>query len=126
MVKVGRNTHYLHQIPFLLQSGRFIAKISPICHFEEFLDSLEDRLLAASKRSQRFLFPHLVSHRYQSGSILITTNKGIKDWPEILAGDEVLATANLDRLLHNSHVLDINGRSYHLRDLERAMLGSIA
>ena len=37
------------------------------------------------------------------------------------AGDEVLATAILDRLLHRSHVLDIKGRSYRLRDLERVV-----
>jgi DNA replication protein DnaC len=75
-------------------------------------------------RQEASLFFRLVSHRYQRGSILITTNKGIKDWPEILAGDEVLATAILDRLLHNSHVLDVKGRSYRLRDLERAVTRS--
>ena len=74
-------------------------------------------------RQEASLFFRLVSHRYQRGSILITTNKGIKDWPEILAGDEVLATAILDRLLHNSYVLDIKGRSYRLRDLEQAVIG---
>ena len=72
-------------------------------------------------RQEASLFFRLVSHRYQRGSILITTNKGIKDWPEILAGDEVLATAILDRLLHNSHALDVKGRSYGLRDLDRAI-----
>lgn len=72
-------------------------------------------------RQEASLFFRLVSYRYEKGSILITTNKGIKDWPEILAGDEVLATAILDRLLHRSHVLDIKGRSYRLRDLERAV-----
>jgi DNA replication protein DnaC len=39
----------------------------------------------------------------------------------VLAGDEILATAILDRLLHNSHVLDIKCRSYRLRDLDRAV-----
>jgi DNA replication protein DnaC len=72
-------------------------------------------------RQEASLFFRLVSHRYQRGSILITTNKGIRDWPEVLAGDEILATAILDRLLHNSHVLDIKGRSYRLRDLEQAV-----
>jgi DNA replication protein DnaC len=71
-------------------------------------------------REEAGLFFRLVSYRYGRGSILITTNKGIRDWPEILAGDEILATAILDRLLHRSHVLDIRGRSYRLRDLERA------
>ena len=48
-------------------------------------------------------------------------SKGIKDWPELLAGDAVLATAILDRLLHHSHVLNIQGRGYRLRDLEQAI-----
>jgi len=73
-------------------------------------------------RQEASLFFRLVAHRYQKGSILITTNKGIKDWPEILAGDEVLATAILDRLLHNSHVVNVKGRSYRLRDLEQAIV----
>lgn len=75
-------------------------------------------------RQEASLFFRLVSYRYGRGSILITTNKGIRDWPEVLAGDEVLATAILDRLLHRSHVLDIKGRSYRLRDLERAVTGA--
>lgn len=72
-------------------------------------------------RQDASLFFRLVSHRYQKGAILITTNKGVEAWPEILAGDEVLATAILDRLLHHSHVLNIKGRSYRLRELESAL-----
>lgn len=71
-------------------------------------------------RQEASLFFRLVSYRYGRGSILITTNKGVADWPAVLAGDEVLATAILDRLLHRCHVLNITGRSYRLRDLERA------
>ncbi len=41
------------------------------------------------------------------------------DWPEVVAADEVTATALLDRLLHRSHVINTKGRSYWLRDLER-------
>lgn len=69
-------------------------------------------------RVEASLFFRLVSYRYGRGSILITTNKGVRDWPEILAGDEILATAILDRLLHRSHVLNIRGRSYRLKELE--------
>lgn len=72
-------------------------------------------------RQDASLFFRLVSYRYGRGAILITTNKGIKDWTELLAGDEVLTTAILDRLLHHSHVLNIKGRSYRLRDLEQAI-----
>jgi DNA replication protein DnaC len=70
-------------------------------------------------RQEASLFFRLVSYRYQRGSILITTNKGVAEWPAVLAGDEVLATAILDRLLHRCHVLNISGRSYRLRELER-------
>lgn len=72
-------------------------------------------------RQEASLFFRLVSYRYQKGSMIITTNKAIKDWPEVMAGDEVMTTALLDRLLHRCHVLNIKGRSYRLRDLERAL-----
>ena len=49
-------------------------------------------------RQEASLFFRLVSYRYGRGSILITTNKGVAEWPAVLAGDEVLATAILDRL----------------------------
>jgi DNA replication protein DnaC len=52
---------------------------------------------------------------------MISTNKSVRDWTELLAGNEVLTTAILDRLLHRSHVLNIKGRSYRLRDLEEAL-----
>jgi DNA replication protein DnaC len=72
-------------------------------------------------RQEASLFFRLVSYRYQRGSTLITTNKAVKDWPEVLAGDEVMATAILDRLLHRCHVLNIRGRSYRLKELEKLM-----
>ncbi len=53
--------------------------------------------------------------------MMLTTNKSIRDWTELLAGDEILATAILDRLLHRAHVLKIRGRSYRLRDLEESL-----
>ena len=52
---------------------------------------------------------------------MLTTNKGIRSWPEVLAGDEVLAGAILDRLLHSATVLNIQGRSYRLKDLETSV-----
>lgn len=75
----------------------------------------------ALTRQEAGLFFRLVSYRYQKGSIVITTNKSVKDWPEVMAGDEVMTTALLDRLLHKCHVLNIKGRSYRLRDLEKAL-----
>jgi DNA replication protein DnaC len=72
-------------------------------------------------RQEASLFFRVVNSRYDRGSTIITTNKSVKDWPEILAGDEVMATAILDRLLHRSHVVNVTGRSYRLKDLERLL-----
>jgi len=72
-------------------------------------------------REEANLFFRVVSYRYQKGSTIITTNKGIGSWPGVLAGDEVLAGAILDRLLHSATVLNIQGRSYRLKDLESSL-----
>lgn len=72
-------------------------------------------------REEANLFFRVVNYRYQRGATCITTNTGIAQWPAMLAGDEVLASAILDRLLHASHVLNIKGRSYRLRELEEEL-----
>ena len=72
---------------------------------------------ALDRKDAHLLFK-VISYRYERSSTIITSNKSISQWPEMLAGDEVLATAILDRLLHHSHVLSIDGRSFRLRELE--------
>jgi len=72
-------------------------------------------------RHEANLFFRLVSARYEKGSIVLTSNKHVRDWPEIFAGDEILTTAILDRLLHHVHILHIDGRSYRLRELDRLL-----
>ena len=67
------------------------------------------------------LFFRLVSYRYRRGSTALTTNKSVKDWPGILAGDEAMTAAILDRLLHKSVVLNVRGRSYRLQELEKVL-----
>jgi len=57
----------------------------------------------------------LVTARYERSSIVLTSNVTFAEWGS-LVGDEVLATALLDRLLHHAEVLNINGRSYRMKD----------
>jgi DNA replication protein DnaC len=49
----------------------------------------------------------------------MTSNKSFGDWGELM-GDPVLATAILDRLLHHSHIINIRGESYRLKEKARA------
>lgn len=78
-------------------------------------------------RQEANLFFRVVNYRYTKGSsIAITTNKGIASWPSVLADDEVLAGAILDRLLHRATVLNIQGRSYRLKELDQQLQENLA
>ena len=69
-------------------------------------------------RKDAHLLFKVISYRYERGATIITSNKSISQWPDMLAGDEILATAILDRLLHHCHVVNIDGRSFRLRQME--------
>jgi DNA replication protein DnaC len=73
------------------------------------------------ERRAAHLFFQLVNRRYEKGSLLVTTNQRVSDWGMVF-GDEVLATAILDRLLHHSHTFMITGESYRLREKRRSGL----
>ena len=61
------------------------------------------------------LFFQLVAARYTRSSLIITSNVPFDGWGKLL-GDEVIAAAILDRLLHQSEIFAINGPSYRLKD----------
>ena len=65
------------------------------------------------------LFFQLVSRRYEKGAMILTSNQSFTKWGEVF-GDQVLATAILDRLLHHSAVLNIKGESYRLKEKKKA------
>jgi DNA replication protein DnaC len=56
----------------------------------------------------------LVASRYEKGSIIVTTNKTFGEWGELM-GDNAIATATLDRLLHHAEVIILKGESYRLK-----------
>ena len=73
------------------------------------------------ERRAAHLFFQLVNRRYEKGSLLLTTNQRVSEWGTVF-GDEVLATAILDRLLHHSHTLLITGESFRLREKRKSGL----
>ena len=74
--------------------------------------------LPFEKRSAHLFF-QLVARRYERGSMLITTNQVVTQWGTVF-GDDVLAAAILDRLLHHSHTLMIQGESFRLKQKRKA------
>lgn len=65
-------------------------------------------------RTGAMLFFQLMSRRYETASTILTSNKGFEEWGAIF-GDEVMAAALIDRLLHHCHVVPIRGNSYRIR-----------
>ena len=61
-------------------------------------------------------FFQVISRRYERGATIVTSNLVFSQWSGIFANDKVVTTAILDRLLHHSHVINILGDSYRLKE----------
>lgn len=61
-------------------------------------------------------FFEIIAKRYEKGSVIITTNRNFEEWGDVF-GDNVLASAIIDRILHHCHVIRITGTSYRVKDL---------
>ena len=71
--------------------------------------------LPIDRKGADLLF-QVISLRYEQGSIILTTNKPFKKWPEIFCNDATLTSAVLDRLLHHAETVTIDGKSFRMKD----------
>jgi DNA replication protein DnaC len=71
--------------------------------------------LPIDKTGADLLF-QIISHRYEQGSMIITSNRPYKKWAEIFNNDSTLTSALLDRLLHHAETVLIEGSSYRMKD----------
>jgi DNA replication protein DnaC len=71
--------------------------------------------LPIDKQGADALF-QIISHRYECGALIITTNRAYKHWSEIFNHDSTLTSALLDRLLHHTETVVIEGKSYRMKD----------
>ena len=93
--------------------NRFMNRLN---HYAKYKVLIIDEVgfLPIDNEGANMLF-QLINKRYEKHSTIITTNKSFGKWHEIF-GDVTLANAILDRLLHHSHIININGNSYRLKD----------
>jgi len=68
------------------------------------------------------LFFQIVNKKYESSSMIITTNLNFIKLKEVFNDNDALTTAILDRLIHHSHILNIQGESFRLRQKKKAGL----
>lgn len=94
------------------QAGRLTQRLKTLI-FPSLLVVDEIGYLPIS-RTGAMLFFQLMSRRYETGATVLTSNKGFDEWGEVF-GDEVMAGALIDRLVHHCHIVNIRGNSYRMR-----------
>ena len=102
-----------NDIPVSKQRGRAYIKNALVV-----VDELGYQIL---DRMETHLFFQFVAARYMKGSIILTSNRSVKDWVNIFAHDEMATTAVLDRLFHKAHIFNIDGKSYRLKDFNQML-----
>src|SRR5690606_29020873 len=65
-------------------------------------------------------FFQVIAKRYEKGSVIVTSNLPFSQWHSAFAQDATLSAAMLDRLSHHSHLIQIQGESYRLKDKKKA------
>ncbi len=71
--------------------------------------------LPIDKSGADLLF-QVISQRYERGAMIITSNRAYKDWPKTFNNDSTLTSAILDRVLHHSETVIIEGKSYRMKE----------
>ena len=94
------------------QSGRLMQRMKTLV-FPSLLIVDEIGYLPVS-RTGAMLFFQLMSRRYEHASTVLTSNKSFAEWGEVF-GDDVMAAALIDRLVHHCHLVNIRGNSYRMR-----------
>lgn len=78
---------------------------------------IDDVGLTGFDRAQSNALFQVVNRRYERGSsTIVTTNRSLSSWGELFGGDQVVAAAILDRLLHRAVVFNIKGPSWRMRE----------
>lgn len=106
-----------HDLISQLNKAHFENKLSQrIKHFCKYQLLIIDEIgyLPVDKQGANLFF-QLIAKRYEKHSTIITTNMTFNKWGEVFS-DNTLANAILDRLLHHSTIVNINGNSYRIKD----------
>ncbi len=104
-----KTTHLLRHLNQGRADGTWESKLKQ--YLKPSLLILDDMGLKPFGRPAADDIYEIIAERYERGSMIITTNRAIKEWPELF-GDPLLASAALDRVVHHAHEIVIDGPSY--------------
>lgn len=100
-----------------IESGRIHRKMKALSKPDILI--IDEVGYASMETEVAHYFFQIVSNRYEKGSIILTSNKSYGSWGDVF-GDNIVATAILDRLLHHSTTINIKGDSYRIKEKKRA------
>ena len=100
---------------FLVASASFSASDKDLLQYRAYINA-ELGYIPLDKHGCNLLF-QVISRRYENSSTIITTNRPYSQWQEIFNNDTVVTSAVLDRLLHHSDTITIEGSSYRMKDV---------
>jgi DNA replication protein DnaC len=75
---------------------------------------IDDLMFMAMDKQEANMFFHLINNLYNQTSIILTSNKGPKEWGELL-GDQAITTAILDRIMHRVEIIHLNEDSWRMK-----------
>ena len=112
------------QMEAAYRQGRYKETMSRVvCHTRLLI--IDEIGYLPLNRDQAHHFFQVIAAKYEKGSIIVTSNLSFSQWDTTLANDKVLTAAILDRLLHYSHIIQMKGNSYRLKDKRKAgIIGS--
>jgi DNA replication protein DnaC len=122
-IKNGYTAYFLsaHELIAMIKenitSGRIHRKIRTLC--KPGILIIDEIGYAAMDDETAHYFFQIISSRYEKGSIILTSNKSYGEWGDVF-GDNIVATAILDRLLHHSTTINIKGDSYRVKEKKKA------
>lgn len=115
----GRKVHYITAAQLmqnLLKAKKDLALNAYIKKLDYFAILIIDDIsyIPCNKEETDVLFT-LLAHRYESRSVLITSNLPFAKWDQIFK-DQMTTTAAIDRLIHHVNILELNTESYRIAD----------
>jgi DNA replication protein DnaC len=114
----GRRVYYgtladlIHSLEEAQAAGRLTQRMKVLTHPAVLI--VDEIGYLPVSRTGAMLFFQMIARRYERASTVLTSNKSFEEWGEVF-GDEVMAAALIDRLLHHCHIINIRGNSYRMR-----------
>jgi DNA replication protein DnaC len=102
----------VHELAASLSDNSFLKLMRRYVAFDLLIID-ELGYLPVDKQGADLLF-QIISNRYETGSVVVTTNRPFADWGKVFNNDATLAGAIIDRLAHHRIIIEIEGKSYRV------------